>query len=57
MATGSTRAKVEVPSVKALSFMVFVGASEQQEDIDPFLREVIALVHVVDLVLVSEHKL
>jgi ferredoxin len=53
--------KLEVPSVKAArekapSYMVFEVTSEQQDDIDPFLREVVDLVHEVDLVLVSEQK-
>lgn len=56
------RLKLEVPSVKAArekapSYMVFEVTSEHQEDIDPFLLEVVSLVHKVDLVLVSQQKL
>lgn len=56
------RLRLEVPSVKAArlkapSFMEFEITSEQQEGIDPFLQEVIALTHEVDLVLVSQQKL
>lgn len=54
--------RLEVPSVKAArekapSRMEFEITSEQQDDIEPFLREVVALVHEVDLVLVSQQNL
>ena len=52
------RLRLEVPTVKgarqkAPSYMVFELTSEQQEDVQPFLERVKALVHDVGLVLVS----